>query len=282
MKTQAPKIFQATDILSFLNSWANFKKETDKKFSLRKLATQADISPALLVMILKAERHLNEKTFLRLLAVIDLKKQEKEALRLLFIIGDTEDPDTRLQAYRDLQRLPGYKEENKDTTLTFNYLTNWLNVAIREMASLPDFEAKPNWIKSRLHNSPSLYEIQKSLDFLTENKYLTPNENGKLSSSQKNLVCSEGVFKISLGDFHRQMLTKAGQAIDDIPRNQRLLLGHTLALSTKDYNKVFDILNNAIKEIENLKMNATAEEIFHIELVAFPLTKSKINEGDAK
>ena len=63
-------------------------------------------------------------------------------------------------------------------------------------------------------------------------------------------------------------------SIDVVSRDERLLLGHTAALSKDQYEKIQEILKEAINKIENVdETTQTETEVYQIEVAAFPLTK---------
>jgi uncharacterized protein (TIGR02147 family) len=106
-----------------------------------------------------------------------------------------------------------------------------------------------------------------------------------VSVKDRSLDCKEGVYKISLGQFHRQMLELAATSIENTPRAERYILGHTAAISCDDLDQVKEILDEALKKIEALgaKSKSGRHEVYHIELAAFPLTRTeKEIEDEAK
>ena len=78
------------------------------------------------------------------------------------------------------------------------------------------------------------------------------------------------------------MLDIAKNSIDEVSREERILLGHTVALSKDQYDKVQSILRDAINKIETVENTSQPEtEVYQIEVAAFPLTK-KSSPGSGK
>ena len=92
-------------------------------------------------------------------------------------------------------------------------MSKWYNVAIREMATLPNFKAEPSWIQKNLKSKVPLSEIQKSLNFLFERNFLTKDKNGKIQQKEKLLDCWGGVHKLALSQYHTQVLNVAADSI---------------------------------------------------------------------
>jgi uncharacterized protein (TIGR02147 family) len=272
-----PNIYDFLDHNSFLKNWMDFLKES-KKIGLRAMASAAGVSPAALSLCLSGERNWTLKLIGKLMPHLDLKKPEQEALRLLFQIGNTEDPNERLAAFDELRRLPGYATKQRDSSTIYLYLRHWLNVTIRELVNLPDFQADVKWISERLRFSPSDLEIERALKFLSKEGYIQQNTDGKWIIGQRHLDCQEGVFKLSLGEYHRQILGLAQRSIEEIPRELRLIMGHTTTLDGEQKQKAETILRNALAEIQKLEgKQKNPDNLYQFELIMIPLSK----KGDA-
>lgn len=271
--TKCPDIGSFHDPVSFLDKYFDFKRQTEKDFSLRSFSEKCGLAVGLLPMILKRKRPLTEKTYRKVKASLDLSESEKKYLDLLIVISLSEVPKERMKALSQLQNSQYYSEKNQNEIDTFKYLSNWENVVIREMVRLKDFEYSPEKIKKRLRTSMSLNEIKQCIDFLIEHKFIYVNKTNTLVA-EKNLNCEEGVFKISLGQFHRQILSKVAEAIDDVPRNDRMILGHTVALTNEQFNELNGRMKEWLREVEQvgLKEKKVSGEVYHLEMALVPLT----------
>lgn len=268
-----PDIFEYLEHQRFLQDWFAFLK-VEKQLALRSLATSSGVSVAALSLCLKGDRNWTLPLLGKILPHLQLKKPEQEALRYLFIIGTTDNMMDRLEAFDQLRRLPQYNQKQRQSSTVFMYLRHWLNVAIREMVLLPGFRAEVSWIRGRLSFIPSESEVEKSLKFLIKEGYIIKSENGQWQPSQQHLECQEGVFKLSLGEYHRQILLLAQRSIEEIPRDLRLILGHTVALSGEQKKKAEDILKKALSEIQNMNVQSqNPEQLYQFELIMIPLTQ---------
>lgn len=280
-----PDIFTYQSHTDFLRDWLAYLKRNNRGFSLRKLAQSSQLASGYLPMILSGKRDLSSKALARLIPNLQLTTNETKVLELLHTIGTTENQRVRMQAIEQLTKLQPFKQKNQMDVEVYRYLTKWHYVAIREMALLKDFDGNIDWIQSRLGNKISKQECQEALQFLTEKGFIQRDSNGRYSTTNKPLSCRDGVFKASLGEFHRQMMELGAQSIDKVARNSRYILGHTLAIQGQDFEKVRQILDEAVLKLEALGQNTSgANEVYHIELASFPLTKvmnpQKSEEGE--
>ncbi len=269
-----PNIQNYHDYLEFLKDWTEYLKEQESGFSLRKLAKEAGIASGYLPMCFSRKRNLSLKFFEKIKPFLKLSTKEKRFLDLLRTIAESEIPKERVQALTDLQKLNDYQENHHSELEAHQYLSRWYYVAIRELVNLPEFKSEPAWIQERLRGRISQKEIAEGIQFLIKYEFILKSPSGKFKVAEKQLSCHEDVYKISLGEFHRQMLDIAKNSIDDVSRDERILLGHTVALNKEQYDKVQAILREAINKIETVdNTSQPGTEVYQIEVAAFPLTK---------
>lgn len=240
---------------------------------MRKLARQSELASGYLPMCLSGKRELSSNALSRLMPNLRMTTRAARALQLLHIVGTTEQVEARLLAIEQLTRLQGFEKKNQRDIETYRYLTKWFYAAIREMVHLKDFRDEADWIQSRLNGRVSKAECKEALAFLIEKGFVQKTADG-YSASQRPLDCREGVFKVSLGEFHRQMMELGSQSIEKVPREHRYILGHTLAIRSEDFARVREILDDAVQKLEALSQQTIEQnEVYHVELASFPLTK---------
>lgn len=278
-----PNIQEYHDYLEFLKDWFDFLKDQNKGFSLRKVAKEAGMASGYLSMCFSGKRKLSQNTFEKLLPFLGLSAKEAKYLDLLRTIAESESPKQRVQALTDLQKMKDYKVAHQSELEVHQYLSRWYYVAIRELANSKSFQANPAWIQERLRGRVSQKEIQDALEFLTKFGFLVQDATGGFSVGEKQLDCHEGVYKISLGEFHRQMLDWAKASIEEVPRTERLLLGHTAAITAEQYESIQSILKEALAKIERLGSvdSSDSVEVYHVELATFPLSKKSFKGGES-
>lgn len=272
-----PDIFDYLDHHQFLKEWFVYLKDA-KKIPLRSLAASSGVSVASISLCLSKDRNWTLKMIGKLIPHLDLRKPEQEALRCLFTIGTTEDPMARLEAFDDLRRLPGYSEKQRDSSTVYLYLRQWLNVAIRELVQLPEFKLDVKWIRENLRFMPSEAEVERSLKFLIKEGYIKQDQDQRWTTTIQDLNCQEGVYRLSLGEYHRQVLQLAQRSIEEVPRELRMILGYTVALDNEQKQKAEEILRNALSEIQKLNgQKKNPDLLYQFELVMIPLSQ----KGDA-
>lgn len=270
-----PFINEYQDPVAFLKDWVAFLKTTSSRFSLRQLAQKSDVSVSYLTMILKKERPLTNKFFNKIAPNLSLTQLELKTLERLLGVIRSKSAEEKSKALRHLQNLRSYRQSNPAEWEVHKYLSNWFHLAIREMVQLEDFKNDLSWIQERLIEKLPQNEISRAIELLLE-LHLLDNDDGKLSISKRTLQCHDDVFRISLGNFHAEMLKLAAKSISKTSREKRLILGSTIGLPKEKIPELFSMIQEFQRKMEKWSEPfQNIDEIYHIEMATFPLTKKK-------
>lgn len=266
-------LFDYHDYRLYLKDWFE-QGRLNQSISLRDVAETCQLSVGYLPMILSGQRNLSEKSFEKLQLVLKMNSEQSAYFKALLILSDASSTRDRLSAFEEIRKIKSFQKKSIKELMVYKYLSNWLNVAIREMAFRRDFEYNSAWIQSRLVQKVSLREIENSLLFLTEQGFLEKLKSGQVTATTKQLDCYSGVYRLSLGQFHQQMFGLAAQSIDLTPRDQRNLLGHTFLIPENQIENLRTILDDTLKKIESLGSEFhEAGPVYHVILSTFPIAK---------
>ncbi|MCM2279183.1 MAG: TIGR02147 family protein [Oligoflexia bacterium] len=276
-------IYAYLDYRFFLKDWLAHQRASQSGFSLRGLAKAAGLAPAYLSMVLSGARPLSSNASAKLQPLLKLSDSQLAYFGLLVTLGTSQDQETRLRALERMKRFRSYRKKNPRELEVYQYLSRWYYVAIREMASLPDFMADASWIQARLRPHVELKEIREALRFLSENNYIELSKDGGAKPPEKRLECDGGVYRLSLGGFHRQMLSLAADSIEGTPREERSLVGHAFAADPATIEKARAILSEALEKIRNLSSSESSRNsVYFVELALIPFTRSVPVEQSVK
>jgi uncharacterized protein (TIGR02147 family) len=278
---EKPDIYGYHDYRLFLNKWMAYLKHTIGEFNVRKLAKLSQVSESYLSMVLSGERSLSEVQLAKILPHLNLDISEKSYLEWLRMIVETADADERLEALKKIQRFRQYREMNPLEVETYQYLTNWHYVVIRELTALPDFRADAKWIQTRLKIKVPLNQIKRGIEFLVQHGFVQLNTDGSANLPDKRIHCKTGVLRPALTQFHREMLTLACDSIENTPSEERNISAHTCAIPIDRISEAKRILDEARRQIIELSNESSSQPdtIYHFGFLAFPLTK---RTGDKK
>lgn len=281
MGSNKPDLFTYHDHIHFLNDWFQFLKNSKTGFSMRSLAKKSQLAVGFISMMLRRERELTEKSFQKILGHLHLNVQEMKFLDLLRIVGQSTEPQVRVAAVQKMLKLKGFRDKNNKDVRVYEYLTKWYYVAIYEMTALNGFKLDSRWVQANLGKKIGLSEIDDAFKFLQKQQFIKQDEHGNWFQTKSHLDCREGIFKLSLGEFHRQMLALAAESIETTEREHRLIMGQTMAVSVADFEKIKKIIQDAVQEINEVGSKTSLKtDVYHIELAAFPLTRKSRYEDE--
>ncbi len=274
-KPQRPDIYRYHSCQSFLKDWFEYLRALDPEFSLRGFSARAELGAAYLPMVLAGKRKLSLNIYSRIAPLLGLKPPELGHLENLVKLQSSSQT-TRLIALTDLSRRATYQRRNPAEAELYRYMSHWHYIAIRELASLPDFRADAEWIQKKLRNKLPLSQIKEALDFLIGKSYIVPGENGAVTPPKDTIKCVGEVYLGALTQYHRQMFALAADSIDNATPQERNLIGITFPTNPECYDEAVKILERAIAEISALekKVEGARTTVHHAEIAIFPLTQA--------
>jgi uncharacterized protein (TIGR02147 family) len=269
-----PVVYSYHDYRVFLKDLVSFLQEGQPDLSLRKLAEKSELAVGYLPMVLSGKRNLTEKSLEVLKKHLKLKVDEVAYLKYMMELNDSGSREGKLELVKKMQKFHKYQEENGKELEAYKYLTKWHYVALREMIQLEDFKNDIAWIQERFSFAVTPKDIQEALSFLVEHNFIEKTGKGKFQVKDKIIDCFDGIYRLSLGEFYKQVYALAIASIDSVPREERLLLGHTFAVSNDSYDKITEVLNEALSKIRDIEKNDSRKDrVYQVSFAAFPLTK---------
>lgn len=279
MKNKKPSVYNYKDFIIFLKESLGFYQAKDN-LSLRDISKKLKIQVSLLSMVLNKKRIPSEPLIKKIYHFIELSEVETKSANQLKNIYKSKEIEIQKTSLAILNKKKNFREAHRNEYEFSQYLSKWYYVAIKELTVLNEFQEDLDWLQKKLFYAVTKTEIKKALIFLKKTGILK-YENKRLISSQKQMNCEDGIFRISLGGFHKQMLNLISRSIDVTPRDQRLILGYTLALSDKNRSLADEIIKEAFEKLKKLdfellnsdQSSDPSTKIYQIELANIPLTQ---------
>lgn len=274
--TQKPDIFVYHDYRTYLKDRVEYEKNIRPRFSLRMLASEAQLAPGYLPMVLAGSRGISSEVLSKIATILKLTKEEQKFLQGLRTIAESPSQELRLEALEDLQRHRSYRDQNPKELVVHQYLTRWFNVVIREMVQLDGFELDPKWIREKLRVKVPIPEIERALTFLLEQGFIEKQPQNKARVLQRKLECTGNVYRLVLSQFHREMLKLASDALDAVPVDERSITGLTFSIPAERYQEIFKLLDETLDRIDKISTEAKgSDSVYHVGISFFPLTQRK-------
>lgn len=251
-------------------------QKSSADFSMRKLSQKCDLAVGYLPMVLSGKRNLSHRALESLKKALHLKPDELSYMKYMTELNDSDSREEKLEILKKMQKFQKYEDENSKELEAYKYLTKWQYVALREMMALDDFKDNIQWIQQRLNFQATPKEISDGLTFLVQNEFVEKTAKGQYRVKEKMLDCFDGIYRLSLGEFYQQIFQLAIESIESIPRDQRLLLGHTMTVSPAAFEKISAVLNEALEKVRSIeKSDKEKKQVYQVSFCAFPLTKKE-------
>ena len=273
-KPSAPDILQYTNYRVFLHDYYAYKKSTSPAFSLRFFAAKAGLSShAHLKLVMDGKRNITKNTVVKIIQGLGFADERAQYFENLVFFNQAQTDKEKAFYYGKLVRsTPGSRLHKMDRA-QFRIFTEWYHSVIREMAELAGFNPAPEWISRRLGNKISPSEAAESLKLLTTLGLLSRTANG-YRQAQNLITTDDEVNDLLVKEYHRQMLSAAKDALEDVPAEKRDISAVTFAIRRKDFPSLKKHLQLMRKELLDFSCEAgTGEDVVQVNIQLFPLTR---------
>lgn len=143
----------------------------------------------------------------------------------------------------------------------FHRVSEWYPLVLRQLAMTPGFRNDLKWISQKLRGKATYSQITAALA-----------EWGNLAFDRKSLYTPEDVPSQAVRIFHKKMLQKAMDAIDEIGVDDREYMAMTFRTSKKNLPKMKKILRSVRDQLNEELHDDAGNEVFQLCIALFPHT----------
>ena len=265
-------VFRYLDYRAFLSD--HYRARKARGFSYRRFSAAAGVSsPNYLKLVMEGQRNLTPAMAERFASACRLDGEAADYFVELVRFNQAREDSERNAAYQRLAGFQRYRRAQKLELAHAAYCANWYMPAIRELIASPDFVEDPAWIAERLLPPITARQAARALKLLLELGLVRRGEGGCLE--QTNVVVSTGAQTTSLhiGNYHRGMLERAADAIEQIPAERRDVSSLTLRVRESSLADLKTRLARFRRELLDFEEGeAEGDQVVQINLQLFPLT----------
>ncbi|HPI39850.1 MAG TPA: DUF4423 domain-containing protein [Pseudobdellovibrionaceae bacterium] len=289
METNRASVYNFQDPRDYIQVAFKYKQLKNPSFSVRAWARQMGLKHHALLAavmakkrILKANLSCELKPYLQFTddsesRYFDLLVSYANSTRVeekKFYLNLMQELLPKNQVYLDLDILP--------------MISEWEHSAVLELYNTIDFEPNPHWIAKRLNIST--LQSEKILERLIRLGLLQKDSEGKFSRQDIHFKSVSDVPNNYIRHFHKQMLQKAQQALDNQAVAEREFRGLTLAIDSQKISEAQKLIRDFVTKF-NLQMGAASplkDQVFQLNIQFFSLTgggnelSPKNNKGEIK
>jgi uncharacterized protein (TIGR02147 family) len=238
------------------------RKSRNSSYSLRAFARDLSVSPAALSQYLSRKRELSRKNSQSIVEKLKLSPIETA----IMLTG--KESRTRETVARELM--------DEDT---FRMISDWLSLAIMNLARLADTRARADWIAIRLGVAEDDVEI---VIGRLQRLGLVAVRKGRLVRTSRPFATTQDIPSAAIKRFHSSILEKARDSLLETPIDERDITAIVMPTNEKKLEEAKRIIRKMRHKIAELVADETAEEVYVLSVQLFPLTKRKPNRRGAE
>lgn len=276
-KNNKPCVFEYNNYREYLNDLYVFFKAETNFFSYRYFSKKAGFkSPNFLKLVIDGQRNLTEDSAHKVAWAFALNKSEKEYFYLLVGFCQAQSQEEKFRYSKSLARNKVVQKAYPLKHAEYNYYTYWYYIPLRELVATKTFIEDYHWIESQFQNEVSATQLQKAISEMLEIGLLIRDENGVLKQNHKNVMTSGEVMSSLITNYHKIMIAKASESIEDYAPEFREISGTCISCSQQNVEKLKELVREFRKDILALTEDSTeADLVYQLNFQLYPLTGVK-------
>jgi uncharacterized protein (TIGR02147 family) len=269
-------IYQYVSYRSYLKEVLAERVKRNSKYSLRAMAKHLGVSSSALSEIMNGLANFSLNSARKIATKLDLSNGEVEYFCSLVQLESSRDPEVRESLLEKIKSLNPNKPKAHDLSVDlFKQRSEWYYSAILAMFQLSQTEMTSQIISKRL--GISKIEAEVAVDCLIRLDLLERNKAGKITLTHAQFMTqSDASNNEALRKFYRQMMQKAGDALENQSTKERISGYETLAIANEALPEAKEIIEKCFQDIASLSEKyPKRKNVYHLVLHFFNLTHGK-------
>ena len=275
-------IYDFLDYRAYLRAYYDAAKRVRPSFSFRLFSKLAGLrSPNFLKLVIDGERNLGPDSVERFAQALGLESAEAEFFADLVAFGQAPTLAAKNRAFERIAGSRRFRQARRIDGELFAYLSHWYNPAIRELAARDDFQEEPRWIAAQLLPRITPTEAAEAMKLLLSLGLLVrDDESGRVVRGDPTLTTEHEVRSLGAAAFHRQMLERAAQSMETVPRELRDLAALTVCVSPETVALVKQKIHQFRETLTELcDSDQRGSVVYQLNLQWFPLSRSSEDDS---
>ena len=278
-------VYDFLDHRAYLAAYYAAAKRTRPSFSFRLFSKLAGLrSPNFLKLVIDGERNLGADSVGRFAEALGLEGADAEFFSDLVAFGQAQTLADKNRAFERIAASRRFRAARRIDGELFAYLSHWYNPVIRELAARQDFQEEPRWIATQLRPRISATETAEAMKLLLSLGLLVRDStSGRIVRGEPTLTTEHEVRSLGAAAFHRQMLERAAQSIDTVPRELRDLAALTVCVSSETAALVKQRIHQFREALTELcDTDAQGSTVYQLNVQWFPLSLAPGEQDSSK
>lgn len=256
-------------VVTLLKAEIERRQERNAAYSLRALARDAGLSPAVLSLVMNGKRAL---TLEKAMAIADKLKLTADIRQALFQ-AVSEDHDIRVdptkRRTRAMEDKMAYMQLRMDQ---FTVIGDWWHFALLNLAKLRGFRSDVSWMAEKLAIDPSV--CGEALERLRR-LGLMELKNGEWKRTARPLETPTDIPSQAIRNFHRQTIARAVESMEESPLDERDITSIMLVTDKAKLEEAKRRIRLFRKELAEFLDAEGGDEVYSLNIQLFPQTRRK-------
>jgi len=228
------------------------KKRKNRHYTYRHFSKKAEIkSPNYLKLVMDGDRKLTHPNIVKFIKGLDLVGKEGHYFENLVLHNQSADEFEKAFFQRNMEMLRVHDDRGVLTRDQFEVLSNWYPLAIKELMLLPDFQANPRWISSKLNCKISPTQASDAIEHMIRLHLLVKTGDGSLIVANQHMQTPNLAQCEAVKTFHHQVLDLAKDSIRKQESEHRCLSALTFAIRKEDLAEAFRRIHEFRNELDS-------------------------------
>lgn len=279
MSDWRPVVFDFIDYRTFLKAYYEAAKVNVPSFSYRYFSRRAGFSsPNFLKLVIDGKRNLGSDSVDQIGEAIRLTAEEQHFFANLVGFNQATTASDKNRHFERLAASRRFREAQQLHGALFEYLSHWYYPAIREMTARPDFREDARWIAAALVPAIKPSQAATALETLLRLGLLERDREGRIVRGDPTITSGHEVRALGVGNYHRQMLERAAEAIELVDSERRDLSAMTVCVNAASIPEIKRRLREFRETLLDFcDRDQNPETVYQINIQLFPLTR---DDGD--
>lgn len=237
-------------------------------YSLRAFSRTLGLSSGRLSELLSGKRGVSVLTAERIAERLDYAPDRRS--EWMDLVRDAKERRQRSQRLSALARDTDKSDEySAITNDQFYVMADWYHMAILSLLKTDDFKSDPRWIARRLNIA--VRDAGVALQRL-ERLGLIRKEGARWVRCQERFTTTHDLPSAALRRAHKQGLELAGQALENIPVEERDVTSMVMAISPDRIGLAKQMIKNFRRALADLLEEGEKKEVYLMTIALFPVT----------
>jgi len=199
------------------------------------------------------QRGLTHKSVHKFIKGLQLNEWESLYFENLVFFNQAKEKEEKDFYYKNMELARSHQTQAFLSKDQYDVLSDWLPLAIKELAHLQDFVLDSKWISQRFDHKATKEDVKEALKTLERLQLVSiDHEQNTIMSTDQNLQTPEVDASGPIAQYHKKILDLAKTAIDQQNVDHRCMNALIVAVEKRDLPAAFAKIGKFVREMNAL------------------------------